>query len=122
MTAKRAISPFLRIQKVLDPDPNIPRFIIGSKETSILEVVDAFSNAQTPFNYFPNHSDNICVLPDMKNILFFYDEKGNFDIVRQLEYVELLKESYEKVPNNIEDPTMTQERWNNGRNAYLKQH
>lgn len=122
MTAKRAISPFLRIQKVLDPDPNIPRFIIGSKETSIVEVVDAFSNAQTPFNYFPNHTDNICVLPDMKNILFFYDEKGNFDIVRQLEYVELLKESYEKVPDNIEDPTMTQERWNNGRNAYLKQH
>ncbi len=122
MTAKRAISPFLRIQKVLDPDPNIPRFIIGSKETSIVEVVEAFSNAQTPFNYFPNHTDNICVLPDMKNILFFYDEKGNFDIVRQLEYVGLLKESYEKVPDNIEDPTMTQERWNNGRNAYLKQH
>jgi len=61
-------------------------------------------------------------LPDLKNILFFYDEKGNFDIVRQLEYIELLKESYEKLPDNIEDPTMTQERWNNGRNAYLTKH
>jgi len=122
MTAKKAISPFLRIKKVLDPDPNIPRFIIGSRETSIKETIESFTNAQTPFAYFPNHPDNICVLPDLKNILFFYDEKGNFDIVRQLEYIELLKESYEKLPDNIEDPTMTQERWNNGRNAYLTKH
>ena len=120
ITARRSISPFLRITKVLDPDPQIPRFIIGSKETSITEVVQAFNN--NSFSYFPNHSDNICVLPDLKNILVFYDEKGNFDIVSQLEYVGLLKEAYEKVPANIQDKTMTQLRWSNGRNAYVKNH
>ena len=120
ITARRAVSPFLRISKVLDPDPQIPRFIIGDKETSITEVVQAFNNNN--FSYFPNHSDNICVLKDLKNILVFYDEKGNFDIVSQLEYINLLKESYEKVPSNIQDKTMTQLRWANGRNAYVKTH
>ena len=122
MTVKKSISPFLRIRKVLDPDPNIPRFIIGSSEVSIREALTAFKNAQTPFEYYKDDPDNICVLPDLKNILFFYDEKGNFDIVKQLEYIQLLKESYETFPRHIEDPTMTQQRWDNSRNAYLTKH
>lgn len=116
-TAKRATSPFLKITKVLPPNPQIPRFIIGSEGNFINEVIDEF-HLNTFTDFKNNNGDGVCVLPDLKNILLFYDEKGNFDIMKHLDYIDLMKKSYEELPADTEDPEMTQERWVNGRNAY----
>jgi hypothetical protein len=118
-TAKRATSPFLRITKLLPPDPQIPRFIIGAEEHFINDVIDEF-NRNNFSDFKNNNGDGVCVLPDLKNILLFYDEKGNFDLMKHLDYISLMQESYETMPADIEDPEMTQERWVNGRNAYKK--
>ena len=57
-------------------------------------------------------------LPDLKNIVIFYDEKGNFTPVKDLSYITLMKNAFENVPVGLADENITKERWMGNRSAY----
>ncbi len=115
-TAKRATSPFLKINKILSPNPYLPRFIIGSDENELTNVIQAFKTKN--YNDFQDLKDGKKELTDLKNILVFYDEKGNFSMTGDLSYIELMKNSFENVPSGLADENVTKERWMNNRSAY----
>lgn len=120
--ARKAITPFLKVNRTFNTNASIPRFIVGSEESVIKEVIHNFKMSNTRFDYFEDSNDHICPVSALKNTLFFYDEKAGFDIISWLDYINLLKESYERIPRNSQDSTMTEARWINGRNAYVKRH
>lgn len=115
-TAKRATSPFLKISKVLPPIPSIPRFIIGDNINEVGNVISAFSGQN--FNDFLDTTDGKMELKDLKNIIVFYDEKGNFSVKNDLSYISLMSEAFENVPTGLSDDNITKERWIANRSAY----
>jgi hypothetical protein len=115
-TAKRAISPFLKISKVLSPSPYIPRFIIGADKNEIKNVIDVFQ--KNNYNDFANSNDRILEIKGIKNMLVFYDEKGAFNVLKDLSYIEIMKSAFENLPSIRSDDEMTIERWVNNRSAY----
>jgi hypothetical protein len=115
-TAKRATSPFLKINKILSPNPYLPRFIVGSNKNDITEVIKSFKSKN--YNDFQDSTDGKKELTDLKNILVFYDEKGNFSMTGDLAYIELMKNSFENVPSGLADENITKEMWMNNRSAY----
>lgn len=112
--AKRSLSPFISIEKILSPSAYLPKFIAGGDTGSIIEVISAFQNKN--FNDFTNSTDRILELPEMKNIFIFYDEKGGFNLLDDLSYIEQMKSVYNNPPAS-ENKTI--DRWKNERNAYL---
>ena len=60
-------------------------------------------------------TDRMLELTDMKNIFIFYDEKGGFNLLNDLGYIEQMKNVYENPPSS---ETKNVERWQNERNAY----
>lgn len=112
--AKRSLSPFLAIEKILAPSASLPRFIAGGDIGSIKDVIKVF-RANT-FNDFTESTDRMLELTDMKNILIFYDEKGGFNLLEDLGYIKQMETVYENPPSS---ETKTKERWTNERNAYL---
>jgi len=115
-TAKRATSPFLKINKILHPIPSIPRFIIGDNINEVSNVIAAFSGQN--YNDFLDTADGKMELKDLKNIIIFYDEKGNFSVKNDLSYISLMKEAFENVPEGLADDNITKERWIKNRSAY----
>jgi len=111
--AKRALSPFISIDKILAPSAYLPRFIAGGDTGSIREVISVFQ-ANT-FNDFGESTDRMLELADMKNIFIFYDEKGGFNLLENLSYINQMKNVYDTPPST---ETKTAERWKNERNAY----
>ncbi len=57
-------------------------------------------------------------LKDLKNIIVFYDEKGNFSVKNDLSYISLMSEAFENVPTGLSDDNITKERWTANRSAY----
>jgi len=118
-TAKRATSPFLKINRILSPNPYLPRFIVGSDNNEIVEVINAFQGKN---NYdFQDSKDGKSELTNLKNIIVFYDEKGNFQMTTDLGYIQLMKDAFENVPSGLADENITKERWMNNRSAYSTQ-
>lgn len=115
-TAKRAISPFLKISKVLSPSPYLPRFIVGADKNEVGEVIDAFTRSN--YNDFANSNDRVLEIPEIKNMLVFYDEKGAFNLLKDLSYIELMRNAFETLPSIRSDEEITIERWKNNRSAY----
>lgn len=115
-TAKRSISPFLKVNKILAPMPSLPRFITGSDVNDITGIIKSFASK----NYFDfkDSTDSKKELDDLRNIIVFYDEKGNFELADDLSYIDMMKQSFENKPSWISDPNMTNERWVNNRSAY----
>ncbi len=111
--ARRALSPFIAIEKILPPSSYLPKFIAGGDIGSIKEVFEAFKNNN--FNDFEDSTDRMLELTDMKNIFIFYNEKGGFNLLEDLSYIQQMKEVYETPPST---ETKTVERWQNERNAY----
>jgi hypothetical protein len=111
--ARRALSPFISIDKILSPSAYLPKFIAGGDNGSIKEVIKVFKSNN--FNDFGESTDRMLELTDMKNIFIFYDEKGGFNLLSDLGYIEQMKNVYENPPSS---ETKTVERWQNERNAY----
>ncbi len=111
--ARRALSPFISIDKILSPSAYLPKFIAGGDNGSIKEVIKVFKSNN--FNDFGESTDRMLELTDMKNIFIFYDEKGGFNLLNDLGYIEQMKNVYENPPSS---ETKNVERWQNERNAY----
>jgi len=114
--AHRATSPFLKINKVLGKHPNLPRFIVGSDKNDIVTAIQTMLAKN--FDEFENKADNIKEIQELKNILVFYDEKGNFTLKDHLTYMDRMKEAFENVPSDLADPNVTKDRWIKNRSAY----
>ena len=115
-TARKATSPFLKINRVFTPSPYLPRFVVGDNSNEITDVLTEFSNQN--YNDFPDTMDGKKELIDLKNIMVFYDEKGNYIPLSDLSYIDLMKDAYTNVPSGLADPNITSERWKNNRSAY----
>jgi hypothetical protein len=115
-TARKATSPFLKINRVFTPSPYLPRFVVGDDTNEITDVLTAFRNQN--FNDFPDTIDGKKELTDLKNIVVFYDEKGNYIPISDLSYINLMKDAYTNVPSGLADENITNERWKNNRSAY----
>ena len=115
-TARKATSPFLKINRVFTPSPYLPRFVVGDDNNEITDVLTAFRNQN--YNDFPDTIDGKKELQDLKNIIVFYDEKGNYIPISDLSYINLMKDAYTNVPSGLADENITSERWKNNRSAY----
>lgn len=115
-TARKATSPFLKINRVFTPSPYLPRFVVGDDTNEITDVLTAFRNQN--YNDFPDSIDGKKELTDLKNIVVFYDEKGNYIPITDLSYINLMKDAYSNVPSGLADENITAERWKNNRSAY----
>lgn len=115
-TARKATSPFLKINRVFTPSPYLPRFVVGDDNNEITDVLTAFRNQN--YNDFPDTIDGKKELTDLKNIMVFYDEKGNYIPITDLSYINLMKDAYTNVPSGLADENVTSERWKNNRSAY----
>ena len=115
-TARKATSPFLKINRVFTPSPYLPRFVVGDDNNEITDVLTAFRNQN--YNDFPDTIDGKKELTDLKNIVVFYDEKGNYIPITDLSYINLMKDAYTNVPSGLADENITSERWKNNRSAY----
>jgi hypothetical protein len=82
-------------------------------------VIQSFKSKN--YNDFQDSTDGKKELKDLKNIMVFYDEKGNFSMTGDLSYIELMKNSFENVPSGLADENVTKERWMNNRSAYTTQ-
>jgi len=115
-TARRATSPFLKITKTLSESDYLPRFIVGDDKNDINDVVESFLKEN--YSEFRNSPNNKMELPDLKNILVFYDERGNFSMTNDLSYINQMKNAFENVPGGLADENVTKEIWMNNRSAY----
>ena len=115
-TARKATSPFLKINRVFTPSPYLPRFVVGDDANEITDVLTAFRNQN--YNDFPDTIDGKKELTDLKNIVVFYDEKGNYIPITDLSYINLMKDAHENIPSGLADENITNERWKNNRSAY----
>lgn len=115
-TARKATSPFLKVNRIFTPSPSLPRFVVGDDANEITDVLSAFSNQN--YNDFPDTNDGKKELTDLKNIVVFYDEKGNYIPLTDLSYINLMKDAHENVPSGLADENITSERWKNNRSAY----
>jgi hypothetical protein len=114
--AQRALVPFLSLPgRIFLTNPAIPRFIIYSKLNTITNVLNEFSNSQ--FNDFQLNPNNTCVLPQLKNLLVFYDEKGNYIPSEHIGNINLMKTAYES-GNEILQLQLETSVWQNYRKAY----
>jgi len=111
--AKRALSPFISLEKILIQSPSLPKFIAGADIPSIKEVINIFKNSN--FNDFGDSNDRMLALKDMKNIFIFYDEKGGFNPLEDLSYIDQMKDVYENPPSS---EGKTVEMWKKERNAF----
>jgi hypothetical protein len=115
-TARKATSTFLKVNRVFTPSPYLPRFVVGDDTNEITDVLSAFRNQN--YNDFPDTIDGKKELTDLKNIIVFYDEKGNYIPMSDLSYINLMKDAYTNVPSGLADENITSERWKNNRSAY----
>lgn len=115
-TARKATSPFLKINRIFTPSPYLPRFVVGADQNDITNVLAAFRNQN--YNDFPDTIDGKKELNNLKNIIVFYDEKGNFIPLNDLSYINLMKDTYENVPSGLADGNITSARWKSNRSAY----
>jgi hypothetical protein len=115
-TARKATSPFLKVNRVFSPSHYLPRFVVGDDANEITEVLSTFR--QNNYNDFSDNPNGKKELPELKNIVVFYDEKGNYMPISDLSYIYLMKDAHENVPSGLADVNITSERWKNNRSAY----
>jgi hypothetical protein len=117
-TASKATSPFLKIkrERIFTPSPYLPRFIVGDDVNEITDILTVFRDHN--YNDFPDTKEGKTELTDLKNIIVFYDEKGNYIPINDLSYINLMQDAYNNVPSGLADDNITSERWKNNRNAY----
>ncbi|MDR2971945.1 MAG: tubulin-like doman-containing protein [Bacteroidales bacterium] len=116
-TANKANYPFIRLSRQLPPSMYLPHFIVCSDTNKISTVIDKFGkNSEFKFADTP---DEKLELTELKNIIVFYDEKGNFNPLTDITYIDQMKEAYEKRPMDLADESEIDKTWNQKRKAYL---
>lgn len=115
--AKKAVQALVQIgnDKVLGKSPYLPRFLVGAAHSKLANIINRFQERN--YSEFDNSPNGILELPNLKNIVVFYDEKGNYLPMEDIRYIDLLRTSYEEYPKHIQE--MTAEKWAQDRNAYL---
>jgi len=118
--AKKATNVFLSIKEgyTLDKAHYLPRFVAGSSRNSIEEVLRFFKNSEKPFDDFPiSDPKTILPLPNLQNILVFYDEKTGLIPLEMISYADRMKRVYDTKPKNILD--ISEEQWKIRTRAYI---
>ncbi len=118
--AKKATNVFLSIKEgyTLDKAHYLPRFVAGSSRNSIEEVLRFFKNSEKPFDDFPlSDPKTILPLPNLQNILVFYDEKTGLIPLEMISYADRMKKVYDTKPKNILD--ISEEQWKIRTRAYI---
>jgi hypothetical protein len=116
-TANKANYPFIRLSRQLPPSKYLPHFIVCSDTHKISTIIDKFGkNSEFKFADTP---DEKLELAELKNIIVFYDEKGNYNPITDITYIGQMKEAYEKRPQDLADESETDATWNKKRRAYL---
>jgi len=114
--ANRATSYLLPIlNKTLERSQNIPKVVIGDNQAVIKKVIDSLHEAN--FYEFKQDGDNIKEIKELKNIMIFYVEQGNFNPIDDITYMDVVKQMYEAYPKR---KGFTVERWHNFRNPYIQ--
>ena len=117
--AKLGLSGFISVDKTLDSSNYLPRLIISDDKPKISKVLTCLQNNNVP--EFKDSDGTILSIPELKNMILFYDEKGNFIPVKDLSYIDQMKDAYSKKPSNLAVGDVTDEMWNKQRNAYIPQ-
>ncbi len=116
-TANKANYPFIRLSRQLPPSKYLPHFIVCSDTHKISTIIEKFGkNSEFKFSDTP---DEKLELPELKNIIVFYDEKGNYIPISDITYINQMKEAYENRPQDLADESETDASWNSKRKAYL---
>jgi hypothetical protein len=116
-TANKANYPFIRLSRQLPPSKYLPHFIVCSDTHKISTIIERFGkNSEFKFSDTP---DEKLELAELKNIIVFYDEKGNYNPITDITYTGQMKEAYEQRPQDLADEGETNDTWNKKRKAYL---
>jgi hypothetical protein len=118
--AKKATNVFLSIKEgpTLDKAHYLPRFVAASSRNSIEEVLRLFENSEKPYRDFPlSEAKTILPLPNLHNIIVFYDEKTGLVPLDMISYADRMKKVYDSKPNNIVD--ISEEQWKIRTRAYV---
>ena len=101
--------------KILERSRNIPKVVIGSDKTVITKVIQLLQ--ENNFHEFKVDDDFILELPELKNIMVFYIEQGNYlplEDIRYIEEIEKVDQEYYKSRLGMDEA-----KWFNFRNPYL---
>jgi Tubulin like len=118
--AKKATNVFLSIKEghTLDKAHYLPRFVAASSRNSIEEVLRLFQNSEKPYSDFPlSEPKTILPLPNLQNIMVFYDEKTGLVPLEMISYADRMKKVYDTKPRNIVD--ISEEQWKIRTRAYV---
>lgn len=116
-TAHKAISYLLPIRdKTLDRSQNIPKVVIGADKTVIQNVIRLLKNEN--FHEFDDSGDHILEVQELKNIMVFYIEQGNFEPLDDISYIEDVEKLDVNYPKRLRD--MDEKKWANFRNPYIQ--
>lgn len=115
-TARKSTSPFLKVNRIFAQSHYLPRFVVGDDVNEITNLLTAFRNKN--YNDFSDNPNGKKELSELKNMVVFYDEKGNYIPITDLSYINLMKDAYNNVPSGLADENITAERWKNNRSAY----
>jgi hypothetical protein len=118
--AKKATNVFLSIKEgyTLDKAHHLPRFVAASSRNSIEEVLRLFEKSQTPYRDFPlSEAKTVLPLPNLQNIMVFYDEKTGLVPLDMISYADRMKKVYDAKPKNILD--ISEEQWKIRTRAYV---
>ena len=114
--AKKGLNALIHVNNLLiGDDQSVPKFIIGSSESIIDNVLDSFH--KRGFRDFKKEGNGKLEIEDLKNMVVFYNEKFGFLPLRDISYIDRMKNAYENKPRSFDDD---QETWLNYRNAYFR--
>lgn len=114
--SRKAMAGLLAIEKQLPGDDSLPKFIVGANRNDITEVIRIFGTSLN-YNEIEERDDRMLDLPQLKNILVFYDEKGNFSPIKDLPYINEMRTLYETKPAGLVEE-VTDKLWRSYRAAY----
>lgn len=101
--------------KTLEQSRNIPKTVIGSDRVVITSVIEQLINKG--FEEFKAESAFILEIPELRNIMVFYIEQGNFFPIKDISYIP----DIEKIEANYYKSRMSWEHWFALRNPYLNE-
>ncbi|MGB8190568.1 MAG: hypothetical protein WCF67_01555, partial [Chitinophagaceae bacterium] len=83
----------------------------------VLSEVISILRQQVNYNEFENKPDNKLAIPQLRNMILFYYEKGGFNPYKHLPYIAVMEKTYNKKPPTV-DEDITDDTWKSYRNAY----
>lgn len=115
--AGKSVSYLLPIrEKILDRAVNIPKVVIGSDKEVITSVIRLLRKEN--FNEFEEKGDHILEIQELKNIMVFYIEQGNYKPLEDLHYIPEVEKVDREYP--VRHSEMTEEKWFVFRNPYIE--